>query len=114
MNDTMMNDNTMMMNNNNKRIIITFDIGGHIYHISKTLLLQFPNSMLYMTASDIETCNDNDPIYINRNGNRFQYVLSYMRDYDDNNNNSTIDLPPTMNREAFYNDMDFFWFPMSS
>jgi BTB/POZ domain len=61
-----------------KGTIITFDVGGQIYRVSKDLLTRFPNTMLYATVSDVTESNDDDPIFIERNGNRFQYILDYM------------------------------------
>lgn len=94
----------MEMNNEKKGggIIIKFDIGGQIYQIPKCLLQQFPNAMLYMAVSDVEESND-DPIFIDRNGYRFQYVYEYIHHH-------VIDWSLVLNRGAFYKDMEYYGF----
>lgn len=82
-------------------MMITFIVGGQIYQVSKDLLLQYPNSMLCMAISDDDEYNE--PIYIERNGHRFQYVLDYIRD-------RRIDLPTTISPAAFFRDMEYYGF----
>ena len=60
-------------------VIITFNIGGKIYQVSKDLLNKYPDTMLYMVTSEIETNNHNEPIFIDGNSERFPYIIDYMR-----------------------------------
>jgi BTB/POZ domain/SPRY domain len=85
--------------------IITFDVGGQVYCVSKDLLQKFPDTLLCRAASDITMNNHDDPIFIKRNGHRFQYVLDYMRD-------SRIlgMIDHNICKEALYKDLDFFGF----
>mmetsp|Transcript_267 Transcript_267/g.440 ORF Transcript_267/g.440 Transcript_267/m.440 type:complete len:198 (+) Transcript_267:191-784(+) len=62
-----------------KASTILFNIGGHPYRVSKSLLESQPNSMLTRIASK-EWHTDESEIFIDRNGSRFQYVLDYLRD----------------------------------
>ncbi|KAL3932492.1 MAG: hypothetical protein SGARI_003947, partial [Bacillariaceae sp.] len=59
-----------------------FDIGGTMYTVSRSLLEQHPNTMLCSYASK-RWKNDEEedtPLFIDRNGRRFEFVLDYMRD----------------------------------
>lgn len=87
-------------------IIITFDVGGRIYRVAKDVLQKFPNTVLCTLASDIDSSNEDNPIFIDRNDDRFQYVLDYMRDV----NNSSFNLTSTINQDAFFNDMEYYGF----
>ena len=62
---------------------VTFDVGGTIYKISRALLDQFPETILAKMAAkddDNEKEDSDFPWFIDRNGERFQYILDYMRD----------------------------------
>ena len=108
------------MSESNKRIKMTtpptnieFDVGGTVYKVSKSLLDMFPDTMLASLASPRwnqhseqaeSESTEQKPIFIDRNGERFQYVLDYMRD------NGTVNLPPTISQDAVINDLEFFGF----
>lgn len=62
--------------------------------------------MICMAASDINTSNHDDPIFIDRNGHRFQYVLNYMRD----DTLVSLDSQSKGEREDFYRDMEYYGF----
>ena len=60
-----------------------FDVGGTPYTVSKSLLEQHPDTMLCRIASEMWQKQDGEqdqPIFIERDGPRFRYVLDYMRD----------------------------------
>ncbi|KAL3926076.1 MAG: hypothetical protein SGARI_005723 [Bacillariaceae sp.] len=61
-----------------------FDIGGTLYTVSKSLLEQYPGTMLCAIASELWQNDDEEakakPIFIERDGQRFRYVLDFMRD----------------------------------
>jgi BTB/POZ domain len=86
--------------------IITFDVGGQIYPVSKDLLQSFPNTMLSMAATDITTNNHDNPIFIERNGYRFQYVLDYKHD----GNKMLNFLPGSIRKELLFMDLEYFGF----
>merc|ERR1740129_2236677 len=60
------------------------NVGGTKYEVSNSLLDCFPNSMLRRITSDAwrEGATDSQTmeIFIDRNGERFQYILDFMRD----------------------------------
>ena len=91
------------------RATVTFDVGGtHQYRVSRSLLEQYPCSMLAVICSESweqgATTTKNqvgaDTIFIDRNGERFQYVLDYMRD-------SSVELPATITRAQFIKDLEY-------
>jgi BTB/POZ domain len=82
-----------------KGTIVTFNVGGQIYSVAKDLVQKFPNTMLCMAASEVVTSNEDDPIFIDRNGHQFQYVLDFMRDGD------TLSLPTHTRKEVLYKDL---------
>lgn len=101
-----------MINDEQEIVMLTFDVGGKLYRISKDVLCRFPGTLLYKLASEVDhhnnhnnRNNDHDPIYIDGNGRRFPYVLAYMRDP-----NNELELPPTICRQAFFHDMEYYGF----
>lgn len=84
-------------------VIISFDVGGKTYRVSQSLLMKYPTTMLHTASADIETSNINDPIFIDRNGERFQYVIDYMRE-------GQVELPTTVSMDTFLKEMDYFGF----
>ena len=61
--------------------IAKFNIGGQQrYEVSRSLLEQYPNTLLTTIASDRWQKNEDTEIFIERNGLRFQFVLDYLRD----------------------------------
>jgi BTB/POZ domain len=84
------------------RSIVTFDVGGTTYRVSRSTIESFPESMLARLVS--ETWNeqgDDTPIFIDRSGSRFEYVLDYLRD-------GTVDVPISMSKRALLNDFDYY------
>lgn len=102
-------------NDNTAARTIRLNVGGTIYEVSKSLLNQYPDTMLARMVSDtwngvddedddrIETTND--PMFIDRNGERFQYVLDYMRDSP-----KVVPLPVTVSKDSVLNDLEYFGF----
>ena len=87
-------------------ITITFNVGGTIYEVSQSLLQYFPNTMLARAASETwskKTNAKNDPIFMDRNGERFAFILDYMRD-------NKIVLPLTITKEALIDDLNYYGF----
>eukprot|EP00977_Amphora_coffeiformis_P023587 scaffold13700_cov153-Amphora_coffeaeformis.AAC.1 len=89
---------------------IKFNVGGTKYEISQALLDRYPSCMLSKICSktwvqaDAETATVKEAaeeIFIDRNGQRFQYVLDYMRD-------SRVELPLSIPRSQFVADMEYF------
>ena len=87
------------------RMIVRFNVGGTKYDVARSLLDQYPDSMLARIASDRwkqgSTDPANDEIFLERDGNRFQYVLDYMRD-------AKVELPLSIPRGQFITDMEYY------
>ena len=84
---------------------VTFDVGGSIYRVSRSLLEQFPNTMLARLASKTwQLAAFSDPLFIDRNGERFQYCLDYMRD------RGKVVLPATIPKESLIQDLVYYGF----
>jgi BTB/POZ domain len=97
---------------------VRFDVGGHVYRVSRSLIELYPDTMLarmvdtkwrqqQQQRSGIKAGDDDDSngdiMFIDRNGDRFQYVLDYMRDRQ-------VTLPMTVSVSAFRQDLDYFGF----
>ncbi|SOS79940.1 conserved Plasmodium protein, unknown function [Plasmodium sp. gorilla clade G1] len=65
------------MDNSNKDNIIKINVGGKIYMTTLNLICRYKSSYLYEIILD----NYNkEEIFIDRNGNRFEYILDFLRD----------------------------------
>ena len=83
---------------------IQFNVGGIQYVVSRSLLEMFPDTMLASLASPRWTSTVTDgetpkPIFIDRNGERFQYILDYMRD------NCKVNLPISISPDAIITEL---------
>ena len=82
-----------------------------MYRVSRSTLEKYPHTMLArMVDPDVwqqqqqEQPNTNtNCFFLDRNGERFQYVLDYMRD-------RKVFLPVTVNKRAFLSDLEYFGF----
>jgi len=88
-----------------KGATVRFDVGGHHYTVSRSLLELYPDSMLARLVSDEwnESNDDGKPvvIFIDRSGRRFEYVLDYMRDHE-------VNLPMTESIEAVKKELAYY------
>jgi BTB/POZ domain len=106
-------------NNNVIDNVVTFNVGGRIFQIRRTLLDSYPDTMLARAASDLwkekieiisPTTTDcvKKPIFIDRDSTRFACVLDFMRD------SCSIDLPVTVTKESFLRELQYFGFDMTT
>ena len=97
-------------NSNSNAATVRFDVGGTIYKVSRSLLKQHSNTMLTRMVSETwlgeEENNEgkDEPLFIDRDGERFRYVLDFMRD------GPKVSLPVTVSKEGFLRDLDYFCF----
>ena len=82
---------------------VRFDVGGHLYRVSKSLIEQHDDTMLARLVSDTWLSNPDATIFIDRDGESFKYVLYYMR-------YGKVSLPITVSREMFLLDMEYYGF----
>eukprot|EP00523_Entomoneis_sp_CCMP467_P010295 CAMPEP_0168739602 /NCGR_PEP_ID=MMETSP0724-20121128/11548_1 /TAXON_ID=265536 /ORGANISM="Amphiprora sp., Strain CCMP467" /LENGTH=235 /DNA_ID=CAMNT_0008787011 /DNA_START=34 /DNA_END=741 /DNA_ORIENTATION=+ len=101
---------------------VKFNVGGKVYEVSCSLLNRYPDTMLARMASDTWNGHDDDdatttnnhnrkkrsadgetkPLFIERDGERFQFVLDYLRD-------GKILLPTTkVSPDAILAELDYF------
>jgi hypothetical protein len=61
--------------------IIHFNVGGSLYDVARNTLLKFENTMLANLVSDRwRNGHKDDIIFIDRDGDRFKYILDWYRD----------------------------------
>jgi len=107
---------------------VRFNVGGKIYEVSRSLLAQHPNTMLTRMASDTWSppgIDSNGPpgipspfiiggagakqpddllLFIERDSERFRFVLDYMRD------GGIVDLPPSVPKNSLIRDLTYYGF----
>jgi BTB/POZ domain len=88
---------------------IKLNVGGTHYEVSRSLIESFPNTMLarmigemWQDANGGDTAAEVGPIFIDRDGDRFRYILDFMRE-----SGTTVCIPPNVSREALLNDFAF-------
>ena len=59
---------------------VKFNVGGTIYEVSRSLLERYPDTMLAKSASKRWQEDSMSKICIERDGDLFRHVLSYLRD----------------------------------
>lgn len=80
---------------------VKFNVGGKMFEVNQTLLLKFPDNMMLRAAAEMSN-NQNEPIFIDRDGDRFVHVLDYMRD------GKQVSLPITISTETFKYDLKYY------
>ncbi|GFH55452.1 hypothetical protein CTEN210_11928 [Chaetoceros tenuissimus] len=82
--------------------IVKLNVGGTHYVTSLTTINNSPKSMLAKAVSDRWKKEDsNEPIFFDRDGQRFKYVLDYLRD-------GKVNLPVGENVETFRTELEYF------
>ena len=82
---------------------IKFNVGGTRYEVSRSLLEDFPQTLLERSASKVWN-EGGDEVFIEGNGHRFQYVLDFMR-------YGKITLPTSEifeSRDVFLTEMEYY------
>ena len=86
----------------NKETFVKLDVGGTCYETTLSTINNSPNSMLAKAVSDRWKKEDNnDPISFDRNGQRFKYVLDYLRD-------GKVNLPVGETKATFKTELGYF------
>jgi hypothetical protein len=107
----------VLPSSNQANTTIRFNVGGKICEVSKSLLEQYPDTMLARLASDTwhpgsesrrneegSFGGGNAALFIERDGERFRYCLDYMRDGGD------VVLPHTIPKDALLQDLVYYGF----
>jgi len=90
---------------------VSFDIGGRIFRVRRSLLESYPTTIMARSASeewhkkgiDQPAEAEPKPIFIDRDSDRLRYCLDYMRD-------GKVQLPHTESRAALLKDLEYYGF----
>ena len=80
---------------------VTFDVGGQIFKVSRSILAKYPTSILATLSSENGQDNPDSTIFIDADGERFRYCLDYMR-------HGRAFLPWTVSKDAVLQDLSYF------
>lgn len=85
--------------------IIELNVGGMRYDVAEDTLMKYEDTMLAkMVADKWQKGGDQEPKFIDRDGERFRYILDWYRD-------GRITVPRTITIDALKNDVLFFGLP---
>ena len=87
-----------------KRKVVRLNVGGTRYDVSRDTLERCEGSMLAIFISDHwkeGNANEKEPIFIDRNGRLFEYVLDYLR-------TNKVYLPSAVSRAAEQEEFKFY------
>ena len=84
--------------------VVTFDVGGQAFKVSRAVLEQHPTSMLAQLVA--EACHEDadSPIFIDGDGERFRYCLDYLR-------HGRAYLPWTVSKDSLLQDLEYYGIP---
>lgn len=82
---------------------VKFNVGGRHYEVPRSLIETLPSTMLGRMTSETWQKDPEATLFIDRNGERFQYCLDYMRD-------GAVWLPLNVPKEGILLDLDYFGF----
>lgn len=80
---------------------VKFNVGGQRYELSRSFLSLHPNTMLAKAASDQWQKDPTKEIFIDRDGQLFLFVLSYLRDGE-------VALPNTVRKVTLLKELVYF------
>ena len=84
-----------------KSTTVQLNVGGTPYKISLSLIKTFPDSMLASIVSDKWKGGSEEKIFIEGDGQKFRYVLDYMRDGE-------VTLPKEEFVASFFTELEYF------
>jgi hypothetical protein len=82
---------------------VKLNVGGRHYEVSRSLIERFPETMLARMASETWQKDPEATLFIDENGDRFQYCLDYMR-------RNEVWIPLSVPKEALLQDLDYYGF----
>lgn len=95
---------TMSQPNDERERTVSFNVGGQIFVVRRSLLDAFPSTMLARSASKEWGGEESaTPIFIDRDSGQFRYCLDFMRD-------GKVWLPATESNAALLSDLTYFGF----
>ena len=81
--------------------IITFEVSGQIFKVSRSVLDKYPDSMLANRAYGATSNDPDSPIFIDGDGERFRYCLDYLR-------HGRAYLPWTVSKDGILHDLEYY------
>ena len=81
--------------------IVKFNVGGHRYEVSRSMLSLHPQTMLAKSASEQWQTDPEKEIFIDRDGATFGHVLNYLRD-------GKVSLPITIRKETLLSELEYY------
>lgn len=90
-----------------KSTVVKFNVGGTINEVRKSLVDEFPSTVLARSVSEEwkNASGCEEPIFIERDAARFRYCfLDYMR------GDKKVELPHTESKQAFLTDLEYLGF----
>jgi hypothetical protein len=80
---------------------IKFNVGGRPFEVSRVLIDHKPDTLLAKMISETWEKDPEKPLFIDRDGDLFAYVLNYLR-------YGSIELPNTIPQSMFKRELDYF------
>ena len=80
---------------------VTFDVGGRLHKVRNSFISLNQNNVIGRLGQIALDRNVDEPIFIDRDGDIFIYVLNFLRD-------GTIELPTTIPRSTFIRELRFY------
>ena len=82
--------------------LVCFNIGGNKYNLPHSFLKRYPQTLLGQIASEQWQANTGKEVFLDRNGDYFQFVLRYLR------NDGHVLLPRVFLKSLFLDELVFF------
>lgn len=79
---------------------VVFDVGGTVFKVSRSLIEE-SETMLSRLVSETWQGDPSKPVFIDRNGSTFEFVLDYLR-------YGSVQLPQNLPKSNFIREMDFY------
>ena len=80
---------------------VTFDVGGRLHKVRNSFISLNQNNVIGRLGQIALDRNVDEPIFIDRDGDIFIYVLNFLRD-------GRIELPMTVAKQAFMNELRYY------
>ena len=80
---------------------VTFDVGGRLHKVRNSFISLNQNNVIGRLGQIALDRNVDEPIFIDRDGDIFIYVLNFLRD-------GRIELPMTVPKQAFINELRYY------
>jgi hypothetical protein len=87
----------------NGNSIVHLNVGGTKFEVARSTIDKYPETMLANLVSQKWQNNPEEEVFIDRDGDAFRFVLSYMRDAE-------VSLPATVSKNANLRELEYYGF----